>query len=87
MQPIAMGEVNPDQSFVLIGSAESLAPITSYLWSVDPMFESDISSLVLNDPSSPQLVVKGSALAPGIRYKFKLSATNREGTGLNICSY
>ncbi len=80
-QPIALGEVNAGDSFVLTGSAESRMDITSYEWSVDPMFDSDFDNLILTNRSSPRLVVKAGALAPGIRYKFKLSATNRDGTG------
>jgi hypothetical protein len=80
-QPIALGEVNAGDVFVLTGSAESRMDITSYEWSVDPMFDSDFDNLILTNRSSPRLVVKAGALAPGIRYKFKLSATNRDGTG------
>jgi hypothetical protein len=79
-QPIELGEVNAGDSFVLVGSAESRSEVT-YKWSVDPQFDPDFSKLVLTDRTSPRLVVRGGALAPGIRYKFKLSATNRDGTG------
>lgn len=64
-----------------MGAAESASPITSYSWGVEPQYDANFSDLALNDPTTPQLVVKGGVLRPGIPYKFRLSATNREGTG------
>jgi len=75
------GELNSYDPIILEGSSSSQSPILNTAWSVEPLFVSGISDLLLTEPSSPFLAVKPGSLTPGIPYQFTFSVTNRYGTG------